>query len=152
MDESTKEITDPDVIEAIEIVAKEDPDGLVEPVNVVEAARDPQSPLHRYFEWDDTAAAQAYRLVQARKLIARVRVVVVDHGPSMVNVSIVSPSGEPRRGYLPITRVASDPDLCAQAMADARRGIAAYRVRLSAFEQARDVVAHLDQALGKLAA
>lgn len=31
--------------------------GRLDPSLVVEAARDPASPLHAYFEWDDTEAA-----------------------------------------------------------------------------------------------
>lgn len=44
---------------------------------VAEASR-PDSPLHRYFEWDDTIAAREYRKVQARALIRRVTIVVDD--------------------------------------------------------------------------
>lgn len=42
---------------------------------VIDDARDPSSPLHRYFEWDDSEAAEKYRQVQAGLLIRRVRVV-----------------------------------------------------------------------------
>ena len=42
------------------------------PPDVIEEASDPDSPLHKYFTWDDSKAAQEYRLIQARKLIARV--------------------------------------------------------------------------------
>lgn len=39
---------------------------------VVEDARDPASPIHSFFEWDDTVAAEQYRLHQARGLIRAV--------------------------------------------------------------------------------
>lgn len=143
-------ITDPDVIEAISLIAKDDPDGLVQPEQVVEAAQDLDSPLHSFFEWDEGAAAHQYRLVQARGLIVRVPVITVYKGPSMVNVKIVGADGSERRGYVPVERAVNEPDLCAQIMADARRGIAAYRLRLSAFEQARAVLGHLDAAIKQL--
>lgn len=44
--------------------------------DVVEAARDPKSPLHHYFTWDDAQAAHARRIDEARSLIRSVRVVV----------------------------------------------------------------------------
>jgi hypothetical protein len=44
------------------------------PEDVVEEASDDESPLHQYFEWDDTEAAHAYRLQQARGLIRRMTV------------------------------------------------------------------------------
>lgn len=50
--------------------------GTLTPVSVVDAARSPESPLHRYFEWNDSLAAIAHRLDQARVLIRSVRVSV----------------------------------------------------------------------------
>jgi len=47
---------------------------------VLERARDAHSALHRYFEWDDTLAAEAHRLVQAENLVRRVHVMVVPEG------------------------------------------------------------------------
>ncbi len=43
---------------------------------VVEEARDPASPIHDRFEWDDGVAAENYRLVQAAHLIRSVKVSV----------------------------------------------------------------------------
>lgn len=45
---------------------------------VVKAAKNPRSPLHACFEWDDATAAHKYRLYQARNLILSVRVKTVD--------------------------------------------------------------------------
>lgn len=45
--------------------------------DVLADARDEASPLHGYFEWDDTAAAEAHRLSQASALIRRVKVQVI---------------------------------------------------------------------------
>ncbi|MEE8568074.1 MAG: hypothetical protein V3S81_05645 [Anaerolineales bacterium] len=41
---------------------------------VVEDARDPKSPLHSFFEWDDKKAAHQYRINQARDIIRNVRI------------------------------------------------------------------------------
>ena len=40
---------------------------------VLNDARDPRSPLHDRFEWDDSTAAEAYRIIQARVLIKTIR-------------------------------------------------------------------------------
>lgn len=45
--------------------------------DIVADARDKASPLHGYFEWDDSVAAEAHRLAQAQSLIRRVRVTVI---------------------------------------------------------------------------
>lgn len=44
---------------------------------VVEAAKDPTSPLHGYFTWNIQEAARKQWLVEARKLIQSVRYVIV---------------------------------------------------------------------------
>lgn len=54
--------------------------------DVLADARDESSPLHAYFEWDDTAAAERYRLAQAQDLIRRVKVTVVRANESPVSV------------------------------------------------------------------
>jgi hypothetical protein len=41
---------------------------------VVAEAVDPNSPLHKTFEWDDSVAAHEYRLEQARSLIRRIHI------------------------------------------------------------------------------
>lgn len=46
--------------------------GELTPVDVLADAKNPNSPLHSYFEWDDTAAAEQHRLNQARGLIRAV--------------------------------------------------------------------------------
>ena len=50
-------------------VADEIGDKNVTPQEVLEKARDENSELHKCFEWDDSVAAEKYRLMQARKVI-----------------------------------------------------------------------------------
>lgn len=51
--------------------------GELTPQDVVKDARNPNSPLHSFFEWDDSEAAEQYRLKQARGLIRAVVAVFV---------------------------------------------------------------------------
>lgn len=46
---------------------------------VIEAARDPDSPLHGHFEWNVHKAAAAYWREQARRLVAAVRILIVTY-------------------------------------------------------------------------
>lgn len=57
--------------------------GILNPKVVVKAAANSTSPLHDYFDWDDTIAAQRWRIVQARNLIN----VVVEYLPADENRS-----------------------------------------------------------------
>jgi len=46
--------------------------GILTPSAVVDEARPEDSPLHAAFEWDDSIAAEKYRLEQARRLLRQV--------------------------------------------------------------------------------
>lgn len=62
----------------LELIRTTDPQGKLRPEAVVAQAADPAHPLHTHFEWDDGAAAHAYRIQQARQLIIRVKIRQVD--------------------------------------------------------------------------
>jgi len=61
-----------DYLSEIRVIAAEN-GGMVKPEAVVEFAKTPTTALHSVFTWDDTLAAHAYRLQQARQIL---RVVV----------------------------------------------------------------------------
>ena len=128
------------VEEALRRIKKDDADGLISPDAVVEAARDPRSALHRFFTWDDSAAAEMYRKVQARQLIRTV--VVREHNePALhyVNVKVKVAGGAQRRGYVDRDRIIADDDLFEQVIADVRARIVAQQNKLESFERARDI-------------
>lgn len=54
--------------------------GALRAEDVVEEARSAKSPLHDWFEWDDSVAAEQYRLQQARQLVREIRVERVSDG------------------------------------------------------------------------
>ncbi len=60
------------------------------PKQVVEVARPSDAPLHAAFTWDDTGAAERWRLHEARHLIRSVRVLVVGSKtePAFVHVRV----------------------------------------------------------------
>src|SRR5690606_23964207 len=49
--------------------------GVLRPKDVLAAARNSRNPLHSQFCWDDSVAAEKYRLQQAQTLIISVKVV-----------------------------------------------------------------------------
>jgi len=50
--------------------------GEFSPQDVVDHARPTSSPLHKFFEWNDGAAAARYRLFQARNVVNHIQIVV----------------------------------------------------------------------------
>lgn len=88
--------------------------GVLLPEKVVDAARNPKSPLHDQFTWDDTKAAEEYRLWQARQLVARVRLEIVvnkDNKVIMVPVREHHHFSSDGAGYRSIKQVIRDEDL-----------------------------------------
>lgn len=94
--------------------------GLLKPEDVVEEARQPSSPLHSQFTWDNSEAAHHWRLFQARNLI---RVVVVYHespaSESRVFVSLTPDRKEEGGGYRLLRTVLSNQQMRAQLLEDA---------------------------------
>lgn len=62
-------MTDDELYKALEKL--EDEDGELHVSRVIEEARNPSSPLHGLFEWDDEQAAKAYRYKAARDIVNR---------------------------------------------------------------------------------
>jgi hypothetical protein len=94
--------------------------GTITPERVVEAARDPKSPLHSRFTWENDEAAHQWRLQQARQLI-RVCVSVVP-GTTVnerVFVSLSRDSQKEGGGYRVTAEVLSDKELREELLAEA---------------------------------
>jgi len=49
-------------------IADEIGDNKISPQELLEKARNEDSELHKCFEWDDSVAAEKYRLIQARQM------------------------------------------------------------------------------------
>lgn len=93
----------------VEVVRSlESRDGVLTPVAVVDEARNPDSPLHGRFEWDDGVAAEQYRLSQAEVLIRRVRIVLHKQDKSLVSANryvSVGMANTEAREYRAVTRL-----------------------------------------------
>lgn len=94
---------------------------------VVEKARDKSTALHGCFEWDDSIAAEEYRLKQARDVMAALVVTVEAPDAPEREVTVrayehvdLGPSAEPRMAYVPIKKALKAPDLREQVMARLR--------------------------------
>lgn len=89
--------------------------GKITPQMVVAAAVNVKSPLHEYFEWDDSKAGVAHRLEQARSIIRSVRIVYTTTTSEVRSVVYVRDPSVPlgKTGYIAVAQaVKSHP--CAQ--------------------------------------
>lgn len=119
------------------------------PSAVVESARSEASPIHDYFEWDDTAAAAEYRQEQARHLIRSIQVVVIDGGEpvrAFHNVVLTTAGAEEGagRGYVTVARAASEEQFRAQVVRRLYAQARAFVREARAFEEFAGVVRALE--------
>lgn len=113
-------------------------------------AKKARSPLHKQFEWDDSAAAEEYRLVQARLLIRSVEVVYKD-----------APNLEPQRHYVVVTEqesrdaperkvykstaeIMADPVTRDEVLGNAIRDAISFRRKYAALQELSQVFAAMD--------
>ena len=94
--------------------------GYLKPQIVVKAAEPSTSPLHRFFEWDDTKAGRAYRIWQARQLLRQIYSYPIPTQPQQeVQVFASLPADRSRSeegGYRLLTAVLSDAELRQQLL------------------------------------
>ena len=102
--------------------------GHLVPAAVVQAARDAKHILHRHFEWNDKAAAEKFRLDQARSLIRCIHVDSEDaeSGATRAFLSIREKDGT---SYRSITDVLNSADLQQRVLAQAERDLLAFESR-----------------------
>lgn len=126
----TKKNTNEKTIAALKSIAEKH-DGLLAAYDVVKAAKSPRSQLHGYFNWDDSSAAQAYRLEQARHLIrATIQYIDVAGGIKEVSVFCSLSSDHEEGGYRQTIDVLANKEyrdtLLADAMAEMKAFVEKY--------------------------
>lgn len=119
--------------------------GLLLPEKVVEAARPKTSPIHSRFEWDDSEAADRYRLWQARQLIkVCVEQVQGVSKPTEVFVSLKTDRAD-AGGYRITTDVLSDEEMKAQLLRDAVEELQIFKIKYRRLKELSDVFDAIDK-------
>lgn len=129
-------------------------DGVLTPRAVVKDAKNPKSPLHSEFEWDDSAAAERYRLAQARDLIARVHVHVETRTRHVrVPEYVRNPDADAReQGYVPVATLKTDRAKALDVLRNEAERTAALLQRTRDLAVALDLEGELDPILESFAA
>jgi hypothetical protein len=125
--------------------------GELTPKDVLDDARNNNSPLHSFFEWDEGAAAEQYRLQQARGLIRSVVAIYThtDQPATRVRAYVHVPeAGAPHyRDTKGAMSQAKTRDLVLQR---AWRELSAWRARYRDLKQLADLFGAIDETAKKL--
>lgn len=125
--------------------------GQLTPEIVIDYAKPQESPLHQFFQWDDSKAAELYRLEQARGLIRRIKVEYVTEETKTVTVRAyhcITPEipttddngdEQPNRGvYVPLETAMSD--YRSQLMAQCKRDMESFKRKYAALKEVANVI------------
>lgn len=115
--------------EILEKIDKES-DG-IKPEMVVEKAKDKSSPLHDYFQWDDSIAGERWRIHQARSLINKLDIIIQYEGeekavPAFISI-VVKVTEKETRKYRSSEFIAKDKDLREQVIKEALNDLFLWR-------------------------
>lgn len=131
-----------------------DRDGCVTDDSVVDAARPQESPIHNWFEWDDSSAAIEYRRQQARNLIGALEVRYEESDKTPVRVYQVQKKStnksNERTAYSTTEEVLSDPECRDRLIADAIRDAMAFRRKFRMLHELDQVMQSIDKAIETL--
>jgi hypothetical protein len=137
-------------------------DGLIDPVKVVDYARNPDTSLHKKFQWDDTVAAEKYRIYQARQII-RLELVVINQdiqGKAYILADVTEEKGkivrafvsleddrqsEDSRGYRSVMDVLSSEDLRAKMLEQAKNDMNIFRRKYAVLNELAKVFEAMDE-------
>jgi hypothetical protein len=121
----------------------------VTPELVVETAKNPKSPLHDYFDWNDKTAAEKFRLEQARLLLRSI--IIVDHknieGKVRAFYNVSEPTEEGRT-YVTLDRVLSEPDLREQVIEYAYAELEGWKERYKQYSEFRTIFKAIEEFKG----
>ena len=114
----------------------------LEPKLVVEAARDPKSPLHSFFTWNTREAAAKQLLQEARQLVAKYYEVQITSSGEPVKIRHYVSLTTDRvngGGYRMLDDVMNDDQMREQMLADALAELQVFQAKYSRLKQLQPV-------------
>lgn len=127
--------------------------GVITPTVIVQYAKPKSSPLHKYFEWSDTVAAEKYREWQARTIINSVQVTITGRSGdttvrAFVNVSPCEDVGVNDeivgRGYISVQKVARNTGYKSQVVRYAYNQLVSWKSKFGNFKEFFSVARAID--------
>lgn len=143
----------------IELERLKGQNGLLTTAAIVDAARPVDSPLHRFFQWEDSIAAEHWRRQQAANLVNRIEVVfesdeVVTVTPLMVSVrDEVATNDGPviQRGFVTSEEAMSSPHYREQIIGEILNQIKILSKKAACFKELSEILATTTKKVERLA-
>lgn len=114
---------------------------------ILSDAKSPRSPLHEWFEWDDTIAADKYRITQARYLVRSINVTInhpdgtEDEVRAFYHVTVTDRETEQTdRLVVTLDRVMTEAELRAQVIEEALKQLQAWRRKYEQYSEFAGII------------
>ena len=119
----------------------------VKPEQVLDKAKDSNSELHKCFDWNDTSAAEKYRLIQARDVIRHLIVVKHDdedeREPVQFRVMLKNERTQ-ESGYKQTIVMVKDDDEYKKLLNQADAELHSFKQKYSCLSELADILALID--------
>lgn len=138
-----------EILKELTIISKKHK-GMLRPADVVEFAKGKNTALHNQFTWDNTKAAEQWRLHEARMLI-RVSVTVLSGGDDTIYRAFVSLKNDRynHRGYRPLISVLSKRTLREALLEESLMEMEIFKDKFQSLTELIAVFAEMDKVIGR---
>ncbi len=113
----------------------------VTPEEVLNIAKDKKTELHKCFEWDDTVAANKYRLVQARQIIQSFVIVRQEENKPQVRAFQITTT---TNTYQPTRLFLQQPDEYKALLERAKEELKAFRQKYKQLQELSEIFEEID--------
>ena len=126
--------------------------GFITPRLVVDDARNPASPLHDYFDWNNKEAAEKWRIEQAKYLIRTISITVIDEKRPEIRqfYSITSTpemDTEEPQVYVTLNTILTDKEKRQEVIAYALRELRGWTERYRQYSELHELIGRVDSEL-----
>ena len=144
---------------ALHLQKLEEEKGSVTREDFLDSARPEDSEMHKLFEWDDSIAAEKYRLEQSNKIIHSIKITVKeqeDKEPVTMSAFVIPGYTEgkavgPKGGYINIRKAVDNVDTRAEILNDARKSTRWFMDKYRAITELSEVISAMEDFLNKTA-
>ena len=114
------------------------------PKDILNLARDESTELHKCFEWDDTKAAEKWRLHTARIICCSLKATVVREKKDALTIRLIQHDGE-AKAYKPVTFTVRNEDEYGRLLKQAKAELAAFKKRYKNIVELASVIDEIDR-------
>ncbi len=125
--------------------------GQITATQLLNDAKSKTSPIHDYFDWDDTSAAHEYRLEQARRLIRAIDVIVISNGEEVDTKAFHHISvTDDKESYVSYNQIFSNKNYYDQVIENALKEADSWQNRYASYKELSLIFKSIEQTKNKI--